>query len=45
MRELFAYYRARSSDAAALQAAVFIFQAELLTRYPLLRARLLRRPE
>lgn len=45
MRELFVYYRARCSDASALQAAVFAFQAQLIVCYPWLRARLLRRPE
>jgi Domain of unknown function (DUF4936) len=45
MRELFIYYRLRSSDAIAAQAAVATFQAQLKQRYPALIARLLRRPE
>ena len=45
MHELFAYYRVRSDDATALQAAVFMFQAQLIEGYPGLRARLLRRPD
>ena len=45
MRELFVYYRARCSDAPALQAAVFAFQEQLTVCYPSLRTRLLRRPE
>ena len=45
MRELFAYYRVRRSDAPALQAAVAAFQTQLIARYPFLRTRLLRRAD
>ena len=44
MAELFIYYRLDVADAPAAQAAVAVFQAGLLARYPWLRARLLRRP-
>ena len=44
MDELFIYYRVRSADAPAAQAAVAQFQARLRTDYPRLIARLLRRP-
>ena len=44
MDELFIYYRVRSADALAAQAAVAQFQAQLRTDYPRLIARLLRRP-
>jgi hypothetical protein len=45
MRELFIYYRVRSSNAADTQQAVIDFQAQLRNRFPQLMARLLRRPE
>ena len=45
MRELFIYYRLRSIDAAAAQAAVHAIQAQLREQYPQLIPRLLRRPE
>jgi len=45
MRELFIYYRVRSIDAPAVQAAVLDFQAQLRRLFPQLEARLLRRPE
>jgi hypothetical protein len=45
MRELFIYYRVRLIDAAAAEAAVKDFQAELRQQFPQLIARLLRRPE
>ena len=45
MRELFIYYRLRSIDAAAAQAAVHTYQAALRAHHPPLIARLLRRPE
>jgi hypothetical protein len=45
MRELFVYYRARPSDAAAMLAAVQRLQTLLRDRYPGLRTRLLRRPD
>ena len=44
MPELFIYYRLDVADAPAAQAAVAVFQAGLLARYPWLRTRLLRRP-
>ncbi|MDP3822770.1 MAG: DUF4936 family protein [Burkholderiales bacterium] len=44
MPELFIYYRLDVADAPAAQAAVAVFQAGLLARYPWLKARLLRRP-
>ncbi len=44
MRELFIYYRVRRADALDAQAAVSQLQAQLRTRYPRLRTRLLRRP-
>ena len=44
MLELFIYYRLDVVDTPAAQAAVAVFQAGLLARYPWLRARLLRRP-
>ena len=44
MSELFIYYRVRSADAPAVQAAVAQLQAQLRTDYPRLIARLLRRP-
>jgi hypothetical protein len=45
MPELFIYYRLDPLDAPAAQRAVAAFQADLRTRYPWLRARLLRRPQ
>lgn len=45
MRELFIYYRLHPSDAAAAQAAVLNFQAQLRERDPDLVARLLCRSE
>ncbi len=44
MRELFIYYRLHSIDAAAAQALVIEFQAQLRLQYPPLIPRLLRRP-
>ena len=44
MRELFIYYRLRSSDPAAALAVVLSYQALLRTRHPALIARLLHRP-
>ena len=44
MPELFIYYRLDVADTPAAQAAVAVFQADLLARYPWLKARLLRRP-
>ena len=43
MRELFVYYRVHSAQAPVVRAAVLAFQAELTSRHPTLRARLLRR--
>ena len=43
MRELFIYYRLRSSDAAAALAVVLSYQALLRARHPTLIARLLHR--
>jgi Domain of unknown function (DUF4936) len=45
MRELFVYYRARSNDAPALEAAVQAMQARLRAEHPALTTRLLRRPD
>ena len=45
MRELFVYYRVRAADAAAAQAAVQRFQAQLRAQHPQLITRLLRRPD
>jgi hypothetical protein len=45
MRELFIYYRLRSSDAPAARRVVQEFQSRLCKRYPQLVARLLSRPE
>jgi uncharacterized iron-regulated membrane protein len=45
MRELFIYYRVHSADAAAANAAVKAFQAQLRAQYPALTARLMCRPE
>lgn len=45
MPELFIYFRAAVSDAAAVQQAVAAFQHSLRARHPGLGARLLRRPE
>jgi Domain of unknown function (DUF4936) len=45
MRELFIYYRVRSTDVPAALAAVHAFQAQLRRQFPHLTARLLRRPE
>ena len=43
MRELFVYYRVHSAQAPMARGAVLAFQAELTSRHPALRARLLRR--
>jgi uncharacterized iron-regulated membrane protein len=45
MRELFIYYRVRSTDAPAALAAVQALQARLRSQHPPLNARLLRRPD
>ena len=45
MRELFIYYRVRSTQAGAARRVALAFQAELRSRHPALRARLLRRDE
>ena len=45
MRELFVYYRVHSAQAPVARAAVLAFQAELKSRHPALRARLLRRAD
>ena len=45
MRELFIYYRLRSTDAAAALVAVQVCLAQLRQQYPSLSTRLLRRPD
>ena len=45
MREVFAYYRVRCSDATEFQAAVHSFHSHLTARCPSLRARLLCRAD
>ena len=45
MRELFIYYRVRSAQVGAARRVVLAFQAELRSRHPALKARLLRRDE
>ena len=45
MRELFVYYRVHSAQAPVARDAVLAFQAELTSRHPALRARLLRRAD
>jgi hypothetical protein len=45
MRELFIYYRLRSTDAQAARGLVLDFQAQLRTQYPQLMTRLLQRPD
>jgi hypothetical protein len=45
MRELFIYYRVRSTNAADTERSVVDFQDQLRKRFPQLIARLLRRPD
>jgi hypothetical protein len=45
MRELFVYYRVRSTQAPAARVAVLALQVDLRRQHPQLRARLLRRPD